>query len=149
MDGIRAGGPLKAGYALEDLAVGMSAAYEHVVTEQDVARFADISGDRNPVHFDEAYARATRFKGRIVHGMLSASFFSTTIASRLPGPGTIYLTQNLSFRAPVRIGDRVEARVTVTDIIREKARVLLKTVCRVGATVVIDGDALVMVPPRG
>jgi 3-hydroxybutyryl-CoA dehydratase len=149
MDDIRAGSPPGAGYALEDLAVGMTAAYEHVVTEQDVVKFADISGDHNPVHLDEAYARTTRFKGRIVHGMLSASFVSTTIASRLPGPGTIYLTQNLSFRAPVRIGDRVEARVTITEIIRDKARVLLKTVCRVGATVVIDGDALVMVPSRG
>lgn len=149
MDDIRAGSPPAAGYALEDLSVGMTAAYEHIVTEQDVVKFADISGDHNPVHLDEAYARTTRFKGRIVHGMLSASFLSTTIASRLPGPGTIYLTQNLSFRAPVRIGDRVEARVTVSDIIRDKARVVLKTVCRVGATVVVDGDALVMVPSRG
>jgi len=137
------------GYSLEELSVGMSAVYERVVTESDVVRFADVSGDRNPVHLDEAYARTTRFKGRIAHGMLSASFLSTTIAGRLPGPGTIYLTQNLSFRAPVRIGDKVEARVTVTDIIREKARVMLKTVCRVGEIVVIDGDALVMVPARG
>lgn len=149
MDDIHAGYPPASGYALEDLSVGMSAAYERVITEQDVVRFADVSGDRNPVHLDEAYASATRFKGRIVHGMLSASFFSTAIASRLPGPGAIYLTQNLSFRAPVRIGDRVEARITIIDIIREKARVMLKTVCRVGATVVIDGDALVIVPPRG
>jgi len=144
-----AGKPPVTGYHLEDLVVGMTAAYEHVVSEGDVVHFADISGDHNPVHLDENYARTTRFKGRIVHGMLSASFLSTTIASRLPGPGTIYLTQNLSFRAPVRIGDKVEARVTVTDIIREKARVVLKTVCRVGDTVVIDGDALVMVPARG
>ena len=147
MDVSHAGDRRESGFVLEDLVVGMTAAYEHVVTEQDVVHFADISGDYNPVHLDESYARTTRFKGRIVHGMLSASFLSTTIASRLPGPGTIYLTQNLSFRAPVRIGDRVEARVTVTDIIREKARVVLKTVCRVGETVVIDGDALVMVPP--
>ncbi|HWI25939.1 MAG TPA: MaoC family dehydratase [Stellaceae bacterium] len=149
MDDTSAGGPRETGYALEDLTVGMSAAYEHIVTERDVVQFADISGDYNPVHLDEDYARTTRFKGRIVHGMLSASFLSTTIASRLPGPGTIYLTQNLSFRAPVRIGDKVEARVTITDIMREKARVVLKTVCRVGETVVIDGDALVMVPARG
>lgn len=149
MDAIRAGKPAGVGYALEDLSVGMTDAYEHVVTEADVVQFADISGDHNPVHLDEAYARTTRFKGRIVHGMLTASFLSTTIASRLPGPGTIYLTQNLSFRAPVRIGDKVEARVTVVDIIRDKARVVLKTVCRVGDTVVIDGDALVMVPARG
>lgn len=148
MDDSRVGNPPATGYALEDLTVGMTAAYEHVITEQDVVKFADVSGDHNPVHLDESYARTTRFKGRIVHGMLSASFFSTAIASRLPGPGTIYLTQNLSFRAPVRIGDRVEAQVTVADIIREKARVMLKTVCRVGETVVIDGDALVIVPSR-
>ena len=149
MDDTRVVDPREDGYALEDLSVGMTAAYQHVVTAEDVVKFADISGDHNPVHLDEAYARTTRFKGRIVHGMLSASFISTTIASRLPGPGTIYLSQNLSFRAPVRIGDRVEARVTVTDIIRDKARVMLKTVCRVGETVVIDGDALVYVPARG
>jgi 3-hydroxybutyryl-CoA dehydratase len=149
MDDVRAGGKNGTGYALEDLSVGMTDAYEHVVTDADVIQFADISGDHNPVHLDEAYARTTRFKGRIVHGILSASFLSTAIASRLPGPGTIYLTQNLSFRAPVRIGDKVEARVTVTEIIRDKARVVLKTVCRVGDTVVIDGDALVMVPSRG
>ncbi len=149
MDDVRAGRPRERGYALDDLTIGMTAAYEHVVTEQDVVQFADISGDRNPVHLDEDYARTTRFKGRIVHGMLSASFLSTTIASRLPGPGTIYLTQNLSFRAPVRIGDLVEARVTVTEIIRDRARVVLKTVCRVGETVVVDGDALVVVPARG
>ena len=149
MDDVRVGKKDGTGYALEDLSVGMTDAYEHTVTEADVVKFADISGDHNPVHLDEAFAQATRFKGRIVHGMLSASFLSTAIASRLPGPGTIYLTQNLSFRAPVRIGDKVEARVTVTDIIRDKARVVLKTVCRVGDTVVIDGDALVMVPARG
>ncbi len=148
MDDVRVAKQDGTGYALEDLAVGMTDVYEHTVTEADVVKFADISGDHNPVHLDEAFARATRFKGRIVHGMLSASFLSTAIASRLPGPGTIYLTQNLSFRAPVRIGDKVEARVTVTDIIRDKARVVLKTVCRVGETVVIDGDALVMVPAR-
>ena len=91
MDDVRGGGD---GYRLEDLTVGMSAAYEHVVSDGDVVGFADVSGDHNPVHLDEAYARTTRFKGRIVHGMLSASFLSTAIASRLPGPGTIYLTQN-------------------------------------------------------
>jgi 3-hydroxybutyryl-CoA dehydratase len=149
MDDARIAKPEGLGYTLDELSVGMTAVYERTVTEADVVKFAEISGDHNPVHLDEAYARQTRFKGRIVHGMLSASFFSTAIASQLPGPGTIYLTQNLSFRAPVRIGDRVEARITVVDIIREKARVVLKTVCRVGDTVVVDGDALVMVPARG
>ena len=137
------------GYFLEDLAVGMCASYARTVTEADLVLFAGISGDNNPIHMDERYAAKTKFGGRIVHGMLSASFLSTAIASKLPGPGTIYLKQNLTFRAPVRIGDTVEAQVTVMDIIREKARVVLKTVCQVEDTVVIDGDALVMVPARG
>jgi 3-hydroxybutyryl-CoA dehydratase len=98
---------------------------------------------------NEKYALATPFRGRIVHGMLSASFLSTAIATKLPGPGSIYISQNLKFRAPVRIGDTVEARVTVTELQPGKARVALKTVCTVGDTVVIDGDALVMVPTRG
>jgi 3-hydroxybutyryl-CoA dehydratase len=149
MDDSRNSEPYATGYSLEDLSVGMSATYERTVTEADVVKFAQISGDHNPVHLDEAFALHTRFKGRIVHGMLSASFLSTVIASRLPGPGTIYLAQNLSFRAPVRIGDKVEAKVTVIDIVPDRARVMLKTVCRVGETVVIDGDALVMVPVRG
>jgi 3-hydroxybutyryl-CoA dehydratase len=149
MDDSRNSEPYATGYSLEDLSVGMSATYERTVTEADVVKFAQISGDHNPVHLDEAFALQTRFKGRIVHGMLSASFLSTVIASRLPGPGTIYLAQNLSFRAPVRIGDKVEAKVTVIDIVPDRARVMLKTVCRVGETVVIDGDALVMVPVRG
>ena len=149
MDDARGRMENRTGYSLEDLSVGMSAIYEHVVTENDVVQFADISGDRNPVHLDEAYARTTRFKGRIVHGMLSASFISTAIASKLPGPGSIYLSQNLKFRAPVRAGDTVEARVTVTEIIPDKNRVALKTVCTVGDKVVIEGDAVVMVPGRG
>jgi 3-hydroxybutyryl-CoA dehydratase len=134
-------------YALEDLAVGMFATYRHTLTEADVHAFADLTGDHNPLHLDEAFARTTRFKGRVVHGMLTASFFSTAIAI-LPGPGTVYLSQSIAFRAPVRIGDTVEARVTVAEIIPEKARVRLKTVCLVGDTVVIDGEALAMVPKR-
>ena len=126
----------------------MSATYRHTLTEADVIAFADLTGDHNPLHLDEAFARTTRFKGRVVHGMLTASFFSTAIAI-LPGPGTVYLSQSISFRAPVRIGDTVEARVTVAEIFPEKARVRLKTVCLVGDTVVIDGEAMAMVPKRG
>src|SRR4051794_24319611 len=149
MDDVRAiRSDLDDGYRLEDLSVGMSARYARTVTEADLVLFAGISGDSNPVHMNETYATSTVFKGRIAHGMLSASFLSTVIASKLPGPGSIYLSQNLKFRAPVRIGDTVEARVTVTDIIAEKNRVALKTTCLVGDTVVIDGDAVVMVPTR-
>ena len=131
------------------LAVGMTAAYRHVVTGADVQAFANLSGDRNPLHLDEEFARTTRFKGRIAHGMLSASFFSTVLANTLPGPGTIYLSQSLFFRAPVRIGDEVEARVTVAELIGDRGRVLWKTVAPVGDTVVVAGEAMVLVPPRG
>src|ERR1700690_3050580 len=136
------------GYAIEDLSVGMTATYRHTITDADIVAFVDLTGDHNPLHLDEAFARTTRFKGRVAHGMLSASFFSTALAI-LPGPGTVYLSQTLAFRAPVRIGDTVEARVTITDIIREKGRVLLKTVCKVGDTVVVDGEAMALVPSRG
>jgi len=134
-------------YTLDELSVGMSATYRHTITDHDVHVFADVTGDHNPLHLDEEFARATRFKGRIVHGMLTASYFSTALAI-LPGPGTIYLSQSLYFRAPVRIGDTVEARVTVADIVHEKGRVLLKTECRVGDTVVLDGEATALVPKQ-
>src|SRR5487761_1639384 len=134
-------------YALEDLSVGMTASYVHTISDADVRAFADLTGDHNPLHLDEDFARTTRFKGRVAHGMLTASFFSTALAI-MPGPGTVYLSQSLVFRAPVRIGDTVEARVTVSDI-REKGRVLLKTVGTVGDTVVVDGEAMAMVPSRG
>jgi 3-hydroxybutyryl-CoA dehydratase len=136
------------GLCLEDLAVGMTARFARTVTEADLVLFAGLSGDSNPVHMDETYARGTVFKGRIAHGMLSAAFGSTAIGTKLPGPGTIYCSQNLRFKAPVRIGDTVEARVTVTDIVVEKRRVSLRTTCSVGDIVVIDGDAEVMVPRR-
>ena len=148
MDDIRSRPSDLDGYCLEDLTVGMTARYARTVTEADLVLFAGLSGDSNPVHMNEVYALATPFKGRIVHGMLSASFLSTAIATRLPGPGSIYVSQNLKFRAPVRIGDTVEARVTVAEIVPGKNRVILKTTCSVGETVVIDGDATVMVPTR-
>lgn len=136
------------GYRLEDLSVGMSACYARTITEADLVLFAGLSGDSNPLHMNEVYASSTVFKGRIVHGMLSASFLSTVIATKLPGPGAIYVSQNLIFRAPVRIGDTVEAQVTITEIIPEKSRIVLKTTCSVGAKVVIDGGAVVMMPAR-
>ena len=148
MDDIRSRPSDLDGYCLEDLTVGMTARYARTVTEADLVLFAGLSGDSNPVHMNEVYALATPFKGRIVHGMLSASFLSTAIATKLPGPGSIYVSQNRKFLAPVRIGDTVEARVTVAEIVPGKNRVILKTTCSVGETVVIDGDATVMVPTR-
>jgi 3-hydroxybutyryl-CoA dehydratase len=132
------------GYDIEDLQVGMSATFAKTITEADIVLFAGASGDNNAVHINEEFARTTQFKGRIAHGMLSASVISAAIAGRLPGPGTIYLGQNLRFKAPVRPGDTVQAKVTVQELLLEKGRVVLSTVCTVNGKVVIDGDALVM-----
>jgi len=136
------------GYYLEDLAVGMSASYAKTVTDADIVLFAGVSGDINPVHLDEDYANGTAFKGRIVHGLLTASFISAVLGTKLPGPGCIYVSQNLKFKAPVRIGDTVRARVTVTAIDQARARVKVSTLCQVGETVVIDGEAELVVPRR-
>jgi 3-hydroxybutyryl-CoA dehydratase len=136
------------GYFIDELSIGMSAVFARRIGEADVIKFAEVSGDDNPVHLDEEYARLTHFGGRIVHGILSAGLISAAIAAKLPGPGTIYLKQNLRFCAPVRIGDIVEAKVTVAEIIAEKNRVVLTTTCSVGDLVVIDGDALVLPPKR-
>lgn len=137
------------GLYLEDLEVGLSASYAKTVTEADIVLFAGVSGDTNPVHLNQDYAEQTMFKGRIAHGMLSAGFISTVLGTRLPGPGTIYMAQTLKFKAPVRIGETVEARVTVKEIVTEKRRAVLETNCYVGETLVIAGEATVMVPARG
>jgi 3-hydroxybutyryl-CoA dehydratase len=144
---VREGG--LAGLCLEDLCVGQSARRSRTVTEADIAAFAAVTGDENPVHMDEAYAATTPFKGRIAHGMLSAGYISAVLGVDLPGPGAIYLSQSLRFRRPVRIGDTVEARVTVAAIDADKARVTLETVCSVGGKPVVDGEAVVLVSRRG
>ena len=132
------------GYDVEDLTLGMRATFSKTITEADIVLFAAVSGDNNAVHINEEFAATTRFGGRIAHGFLTASVISAAVANRLPGPGTIYLSQQLHFRAPVRPGQTVHASVTVSAIDLERRRVTLQTVCRVGDTVVIDGEALVM-----
>ncbi|MGE0120507.1 MAG: MaoC family dehydratase [Dongiaceae bacterium] len=136
------------GHYIEDMSVGMTAVYARTVTEADIVLFSGISGDVNPVHLDQEFAKNTMFKGRIAHGMLTASFISTVLGTKLPGPGCIYISQNLKFKAPVRIGDTVKARVTVTAIDKERGRITVSTVCHVGETQVIDGEAQLMVPRR-
>lgn len=136
------------GYFLEDLSVGMTDVYARTVTDADVVMFAGVSGDTNPLHLNKEFAEKTLFKERIIHGMLSASFISTVLGTRLPGPGCIYVSQNLKFRAPVKIGDTVVARATVTRIVPETKRITLETVCMVGNVVVIDGEAVLMVASR-
>ena len=133
------------GYDIEDLAVGMTAAFSKTITESDIVLFAAVSGDNNAMHINEEFASETVFGGRVAHGMLSASVISAAIANRLPGPGTIYMSQNLRFRAPVRPGDTVHARVTVKEIFLEKQRALLTTECFVKSQLVVEGEALVKV----
>ena len=137
------------GYDIEDLHLGMRATFSKTITEADIVLFAAVSGDNNAMHVNEEFAMTTRFGGRIAHGFLTASVISAAVANHLPGPGTIYISQQLNFRAPVRIGQTVHASVSVSEIDLKRRRVTLETVCRVGETVVIDGDALVMVPSRG
>jgi 3-hydroxybutyryl-CoA dehydratase len=132
------------GYDVEDLHPGMQATFSKTITEADIVLFAAVSGDNNAVHINEEFAATTRFGGRIAHGFLTASVISAAVANRLPGPGTIYLSQQLNFRAPVHIGQTVHARVSVSAVDLARRRVTLDTVCRVGETVVIDGEALVM-----
>jgi 3-hydroxybutyryl-CoA dehydratase len=132
------------GYTIGQLAVGMSASFRKTITETDIILFSAVSGDINPAHLDEEYAKTTMFGGRIAHGMLSAGLISAALANKLPGPGTIYLGQSLSFRAPVRIGDTVKATVTVKSVLPAKRRVVLETVCTVGETVVITGEATML-----
>ncbi len=134
------------GHTLDQLVIGQSAERMHTVTEGDIQAFAEVSGDFNPVHLDPVFAETTQFKGRIAHGMLSAAYISATIAGDLPGSGSIYLSQSLSFKRPVRIGDTVLTRVTITAIDQEKARVTLKTESLVNAKTVIEGEAVVMAP---
>ena len=134
------------GYFLEDLTPGMTALYAKTVTDADVVLFAGISGDVNPVHLNQEFADRTMFRGRIAHGMLTASFITTVIGTKLPGPGCIYVSQNLKFKAPVRIGDTVVATVELTELLPERKRANFKTTCAVRGTLVIDGEATLMVP---
>ncbi|MFN4087678.1 MAG: MaoC family dehydratase [Alphaproteobacteria bacterium] len=137
------------GWDFEDLEIGTSASFAKTVTEADIVLFAGVSGDTNPVHLDEDYAAGTMFKGRIAHGMLTAAFISAVLGARMPGPGAVYLSQSLRFRAPVRPGDTVRATGTVTALDTQRRRVTVATVCTVGGKTVVDGEAVVMVPKRG
>ena len=136
------------GKSIDQLKVGDAAEFAKTVTETDIYLYAGITGDFNPAHVNEAYAKNTFFKTRIAHGMLTAGFISAIIANQLPGPGTIYLKQDLSFLAPVRIGDTITARVEILDLNIEKNRVRLKTTCmnQDGVTV-LAGEGLVS-PPK-
>lgn len=133
---------------IEDLEVGMARSMQKVVSERMIAAFAELSSDHNPVHLDEVYARKTVFGGRIAHGLLTGALISAVIGEQLPGHGSIYLKQDLKFLGPVRPGDCVEARVSVTAIDLEKRRVTLDCCCSVGGSDVLRGEAIVLAPRR-
>ena len=136
------------GYYLEDLTIGMESSYQKTITETDIDAFAALTGDTNPVHLDSEYAAITPFKARIAHGMLSAGLISTVLGTQLPGPGCIYLEQQIKFKAPVFIGDTLVATVTVEDINQRRGRVSLKTQCFVNTKLIADGTASMMVDKK-
>jgi len=135
------------GLTIDQISVGQSASFAKTITETDVYMFAGVTGDFNPAHVNEEYAKASMFKGRIAHGMLGASLISTVLAMQLPGPGTIYMKQDLKFLAPVRFNDTITATLTVKEVIVEKNRVVLDcVVTNQDGTAVISGEAQVMAP---
>jgi len=132
----------------DDLSLGMTETYHKEVKSSDVVGFAEITGDRNPIHLSEHFAAKTPFGSRIAHGLYTAGLISAVIGTRLPGPGAIYLSQTLNFKAPVRIGDIVEASVEVAELNPQGRRAKLICRCKVGETLVLEGEALVKVPQR-
>lgn len=137
------------GFYFEDLEIGMEASHAKRITSGDIEAFADLTGDDNPLHLSEDFAAGTIFKQRIAHGMLTASLLSTVIGTKLPGPGCIYISQTLNFRAPVHIGDEVVATARVSELLDKKRRAIFSCNCTVNGTTVLDGEAVIQVPRRG
>ncbi len=136
------------GFYLEELNVGMWDLFSKTITSADIVIYSGISGDTNPIHLDKNFAENTIFKEPISHGMLTASLISAVIGTKLPGPGSIYIKQSLQFKAPVKVGDTVTAIARIKNIIKTKGFVELKTICFIDDTVVIDGEATVLVPRK-
>lgn len=133
---------------MKEFSVGMSASYEQTVTDADIKNFAGVSGDYNPVHMSDEYASGSKFKKRIAHGLMSASYFSAIFGTKLPGEGCVYVEQSLKFKKPVYIGDTVRATVTIKRIDENKRRLFFDTVCSVKNHVVISGEAEIYIPER-
>jgi 3-hydroxybutyryl-CoA dehydratase len=132
----------------EDLSVGMAERLTKTVASSDVVGFAEVTGDRNPIHLSEHFAAKTPFGTRIAHGLYTASLISAVLGTRLPGPGAVYISQTLNFRAPVKIGDTIEVSVAVAELMPEKFRARLACTCMVDNEIVLDGEAWVKVPSR-
>lgn len=137
---------IKTSFTITEITIGMTASYSQTISDADVKAFAGISGDHNPVHLSEEYAKNSRFKNRIAHGLLTASFFSAIFGTKLPGEGCVYAGQNLQFKKPVYLGDTVVAKVTVIAIDVLKKRVTFETVCTVENRVVTTGTAEIFIP---
>lgn len=135
-------------YYFEDLSIGLTERYSKEVKSSDVVGFAELTGDRNPIHLSEHFAAKTPFGGRIAHGLYTAGLISAVIGTRLPGPGAVYISQTLSFKAPVRIGDIVDVTVEVVELIEKGRRAKLLCRCTVGEMVVLEGEAVVKIPAR-
>jgi len=131
---------------LDDITIGMTASYSQTITDADVKAYAGISGDSNPIHMSDEYARQSRFKKRIAHGFFSAGFFSALFGTKLPGPGCVLVSQNLVFKRAVYLEDTVMAEITVTDINVNTKKVYFRTVCKVKNKIVIDGEAVLFIP---
>lgn len=131
---------------LADIEIGMCVSYSQTITDADIKAFAGISGDRNPVHLDEEYAENSRYKKRIAHGLMTASYFSALFGTKIPGEGCVYISQSLNFKRPVYLGDTVTATVEVMSVDLEKKRVSFRTTCKVKNKVVTDGEAELFVP---
>lgn len=137
------------GIFFEDLVLGQKASFGKTITESDIVLFAAVTGDTNPMHLNDEYAKGAIFGERIAHGMLAAGLITKVLGTQLPGPGTIYLSQSLKFRAPVRIGQTVTATVEVVALHPERHRATLRTFCTVAGEPVLEGEAFVSVPARG
>lgn len=135
-------------YYIEELKPGMSESYSRTVTEEDIQKFGEVSGDFNPVHFDDDYAKTTIFRGRVAHGLLTAGYISTVLGTKLPGAGAVFMGASIRFKAPVRIGDVVTAICTVREVIAQKKRVICDCICKVGENAVIEAEATLLVPSR-
>ncbi len=131
---------------LESLEVGQSYTTVNVVSGADVVKFSEVTGDVNPIHLDEEYGKNSIFGECIAHGMISAGYISAIFGTKFPGPGTIYLSQSLKFKAPVMIGATVETTVKITEMNLRRKRVTLECECKVGDTIVLTGEAQLMVP---
>ena len=134
--------------SIEEITIGMEISYSQTITDADVKSFAGISGDHNPIHVSDEYAQNSRFKKRMAHGLMSASFFSALFGTKIPGPGCVYVSQSLRFKRPVYLDDTVIATVIVSEVDTANRRVSFRTICKVLNKIVIDGEAELYMPKK-